>query len=454
MSDFDDVLERLLVDPGFKAALAADPDGALARYRLSPDEAELLRAQVTGDTGGQGKVEERTSKASMFGLLSHFGGVGDAIHHAADHAGGVQDVGAHGGGGEHVTYETTTTTYQSTTYYSTGGQPPVAGGQGGMLGHNLGSLDLGHGAAPAGAEQVPGQGLAGVLDSGQGGAAHAVGAAFEQQPGGGGAESVGGVYGVAGQGGHAVGGVYGAAGPGGHAVGGVYGAAGQGGHAVGGAFGQPSGQGGLSAADQQYDERDYSSSSSSQTFYSADQGHGGLAGAPGQSPGYGGLSAVPDQPEGAGGLSAADDPGQGSGGLSAADDQQGYRGAGSQGGAGALGQGGGSVVGRASVGDYHVNVDVDGDGHWDDHVVVGRADGGVDVLVDSNHDGRVDFVGHDYNRDGILDDAVTDDNHDGTFDTLHIDKNGDGWMDRHVGIESHEARTYLSRHAAPDDEAR
>jgi hypothetical protein len=124
------------------------------------------------------------------------------------------------------------------------------------------------------------------------------------------------------------------------------------------------------------------------------------------------------------------------------------------GGAGALGQGGGSVVGRASVGDYHVNVDVDGDGHWDDHVVVARSDGGVDVLVDSNHDGRVDFIGHDYNRDGILDDAVTDDNHDGKLDSLHIDKNGDGWMDRHVDIESHEARTYLSRHAAPDDEAR
>ena len=36
MSDFERVLERLLVDPAFKAALAADPDRALAGYALAP----------------------------------------------------------------------------------------------------------------------------------------------------------------------------------------------------------------------------------------------------------------------------------------------------------------------------------------------------------------------------------------------------------------------------------
>src|SRR5689334_3450997 len=86
MSDFDTVLERLLVDPGFKAHLAANPDGALAGYRLTDDERDLLRAQVTGDTGGNQQVEQRTSKASLFGLLSPLAGMG-----------GLSDTAAHGG---------------------------------------------------------------------------------------------------------------------------------------------------------------------------------------------------------------------------------------------------------------------------------------------------------------------------------------------------------------------
>src|SRR2546430_11625794 len=76
MSDFDTVLERLVTDPGFAARLSADPTGALAGYRLSADEVDLLRSQVsTGDGGGR-TVETRTSKASMMGLLGAFGGGG------------------------------------------------------------------------------------------------------------------------------------------------------------------------------------------------------------------------------------------------------------------------------------------------------------------------------------------------------------------------------------------
>ena len=76
MSDFDAVLERLLTDPGFSARLSADPASALAGYRLSADEIELLRSQVsTGDSGDR-TVENRTSKASMMGLLGSFGGLG------------------------------------------------------------------------------------------------------------------------------------------------------------------------------------------------------------------------------------------------------------------------------------------------------------------------------------------------------------------------------------------
>jgi hypothetical protein len=70
VSDFDDVLERLLMDPGFKAALAADPDRALAGYRLADDERQLLYAQVSTDTGADRRVEKRETKAGLFGLLS------------------------------------------------------------------------------------------------------------------------------------------------------------------------------------------------------------------------------------------------------------------------------------------------------------------------------------------------------------------------------------------------
>ena len=70
MSDFDDLLERLLLEPHFKAELAAHPDRALAGYRLDAEERAVLMSQVSGDIGPGGRVEERISKASMGGLLS------------------------------------------------------------------------------------------------------------------------------------------------------------------------------------------------------------------------------------------------------------------------------------------------------------------------------------------------------------------------------------------------
>jgi hypothetical protein len=73
MSDFDTVLERLLTDPAFPGTLAANPTAALAGYELSADEVDLLRSQVSGDTGGDRTVETRTSKASMMGLLGGLG---------------------------------------------------------------------------------------------------------------------------------------------------------------------------------------------------------------------------------------------------------------------------------------------------------------------------------------------------------------------------------------------
>jgi hypothetical protein len=81
MSDFDTVLERLVTDPAFPAQLSADPAAALAGYHLSADEVDLLRSQVsTGDSGGR-TVENRTSKASMMGLLGSLGGLGPGAGH-------------------------------------------------------------------------------------------------------------------------------------------------------------------------------------------------------------------------------------------------------------------------------------------------------------------------------------------------------------------------------------
>jgi hypothetical protein len=80
MSDFDAVLERLLSDPSFAAALAADPDGALSGYRLDAGEADLLRSQLSSDAGGgPATVETRTNKSSTFGLFSAVADLGHSL---------------------------------------------------------------------------------------------------------------------------------------------------------------------------------------------------------------------------------------------------------------------------------------------------------------------------------------------------------------------------------------
>ncbi|MDT5030897.1 MAG: hypothetical protein QOC94_1068 [Actinoplanes sp.] len=80
MSDFDAVLERLLNEPSFASALAADPDTTLSGYQLDTSEIELLRSQVSGDSeGGLAAVETRTNKSSTFGLFSSFAEVGHTL---------------------------------------------------------------------------------------------------------------------------------------------------------------------------------------------------------------------------------------------------------------------------------------------------------------------------------------------------------------------------------------
>jgi hypothetical protein len=81
---------------------------------------------------------------------------------------------------------------------------------------------------------------------------------------------------------------------------------------------------------------------------------------------------------------------------------------------------------------YHNQVDADGDGHWDKATYVGREDGGVDILVDLNHDGKVDFVGRDLDADWTVDEADISSKRDGVFDKTMYDDNGNGWLDRTV----------------------
>jgi hypothetical protein len=68
-SDFDTVLERLLTDAEFQAALGQDADRALHGYALDDEERALLRSQLV--LGGQqtGAVEARTTKSGVVGLL-------------------------------------------------------------------------------------------------------------------------------------------------------------------------------------------------------------------------------------------------------------------------------------------------------------------------------------------------------------------------------------------------
>ena len=81
---------------------------------------------------------------------------------------------------------------------------------------------------------------------------------------------------------------------------------------------------------------------------------------------------------------------------------------------------------------YRNQVDADGDGHHDKATYRGREDGGVDILVDLNGDGRTDFVGTDLDLDNRVDSAEYDKNFDGVFEKKMFDDNGDGWLDRSV----------------------
>jgi len=86
MSDFDEVLERLLADPEFQTALRRDPESALAGYHLAPDERQLLDAQLDLSPGEERTVEMRVSKSGVMGMV---GPVFSALGMAASSGGGM-----------------------------------------------------------------------------------------------------------------------------------------------------------------------------------------------------------------------------------------------------------------------------------------------------------------------------------------------------------------------------
>ncbi|MEV4509721.1 hypothetical protein AB0K00_12275 [Dactylosporangium sp. NPDC049525] len=422
MSDFDDVLERLLTDPGFQARLAADPAGALAGYRLSADELELLQAQVGGVDAGQSRVEQRTSKASMFGLFSSIGsGIGDVVH---GHGGG-QDLGggSHGSGAGQSAARGLGALEQSGGRHAAVEPGPQPGG---LAGHVHGAVEHGAHASAGGVEAHAGPGgayaSAGLTDAQAGGYGSA-GLAEAPDPQGGGSAGLSEApegprtYASAGYGGDAQAG-YGSAGlaeaP--EAQAGGYGSAGI-------AEADPyAGQGhGVSGH-----VTEVHSSSQGTVYRSSTAGLGQGGGTAGLGEADGGAGSGRHGIGGAlDGLAASR---EGSPVQPPAGGEGGHHGV-AGGLAGAV-HDAGTGVGQAPTDGYHTRVDWDGDGKWDQHTYVNRADGGVDIVVDVDGDGRAEFVGHDTDRDGLINSSELDTNHDGVMDQRYEDLNGDGWLDR------------------------
>ena len=243
MSDFDDVLERLLSDPPFAAALAEDPDRALAGYQLGEDEIELLRSQMSpGDTGGAASVVEgRTTKSSTFGLFSSLGD--------------WSEFGSAAGVAAQAAAE---------------GVPPVPGGGGSMVAAHSALGD----APGRDLDEVPAVARMGDAVS----TAHAEVVKEVSPP----------------------------------------------------------------------------------VEHEAPAKH------------------------------------------------------------------------FEGVGNYRNRVDADGDGDWDKATYSAREDGGVDIMVDVNADGKVDFIGRDFDRDWKVDEATIDRDKDGVFEKTMYDDNNNGWLDRTV----------------------
>jgi hypothetical protein len=308
MSDFDEVLERLLNEPSFAAALAADPREALAGYRLDPEERDLLLQQFSTDSSADvAVVESRITKSSTFGLIAPLAALGGL----ADQVGGRLT----GSGGSPFTAGAASADSLASTA-SAASSPP-----------HLGPWSEFGTAAGIATDRA-----AGLLD---------VPPAHE-----------------------------GLAGPTAHE-----------------ALAGPTAHQGLGGSPQAWGEGGGAAAARS-----------GL----GEAPDLDGLPAVSRLGEAP--ASALGEPHR----IQAEAEHL-----------------------RAPQG-YHNRVDADGDGTWDKATYRGGVDGGADILVDLNHDGRADFVGHDTDVDNRVDYADFDKNHDGIFEKRMYDDDGDGWLDRTV----------------------
>jgi hypothetical protein len=76
MSGIEHVLERLIVDEGFRREFARDLHAAVTGYALSTDEMELFASQLDEEAGGGQSVEQRTSQSTLVALMGMVGGGG------------------------------------------------------------------------------------------------------------------------------------------------------------------------------------------------------------------------------------------------------------------------------------------------------------------------------------------------------------------------------------------
>ncbi|HZE40487.1 MAG TPA: hypothetical protein VE172_16925 [Stackebrandtia sp.] len=79
--------------------------------------------------------------------------------------------------------------------------------------------------------------------------------------------------------------------------------------------------------------------------------------------------------------------------------------------------------------DDDMNIDFDGDGHFDHDYETEHLDDGTTAYVHHDDDGNVDAVAYDTDHDGYIDEMDTDENGDGTLDHHMTDTTGDGYMD-------------------------
>lgn len=70
MPNLHDALERIENDQHFKDWLVRDPQGALQGFELSSDDLSVIAMELSDDFEVLGFVEQRTSKAGLFALIS------------------------------------------------------------------------------------------------------------------------------------------------------------------------------------------------------------------------------------------------------------------------------------------------------------------------------------------------------------------------------------------------